>query len=120
MPSVNVTVQVVCTTSSIPVFMSTPGPLRWKLLPADSSSTSISYVPGSRWVTNAPLASLSQIPWAGSLGSLTYANSFVFTVGDDAALCFELVNAAPLNDVKPSAATTSAVIDSAIGHLPFM
>src|SRR6059058_1788531 len=39
---------------------------------------------GIEMVTNAPLASLSQIPLYGSLGSLTYANSFIFAAGDAA------------------------------------
>ena len=43
------------------VARSTPGPVRWKLCSSDRSLTSISYAPGSSFVTRVPCASVSEI-----------------------------------------------------------
>src|SRR5262249_191906 len=54
-PSVNVTLHVTSTISSMLVAWSTPpGPERWKLWIVDRSCTWIVYVPGSRWWTGFP------------------------------------------------------------------
>ena len=56
-PSVKVTVQVTLPVSPISVARFTPGPERWKLCSSDTSSTSMTYAPGSSFDTRAPEAS---------------------------------------------------------------
>src|SRR5262249_6669664 len=60
-PSMNVTVQVSSPVSSMEVASSTFGPLIWKLCSTPWSTTWMSYAPGSRCLTAAPLASFSEI-----------------------------------------------------------
>src|SRR5688572_4159286 len=57
--------------NSTPVRSLTPGPLRKKLWKSDLSSTTMSYVPGSSWVTRFPLASVSEIVNSGPTVALS-------------------------------------------------